>query len=93
MKQTESVAHASTSIGNDVPTPVPTPAPAPTPVPAANTSVEFERYQKYPSLVEATKDLDVGYAQVGNLIEKKCILRLCRISLQSGSCLILTNCI
>ena len=45
--------------------------PAPIPAPASNASADFERFQRYLALVEATKDLDLGFAQVGNLIERK----------------------
>ena len=45
--------------------------PAPVPTPANNASTDFERFQRYLALVEATKDLDVGFAQVGNLIKRK----------------------
>ena len=47
------------------------PTPAPVPAPASNASADFERFQMYLALVEATKDLDVGFAQVGNLIKRK----------------------
>ena len=45
--------------------------PAPAPAPATNKSADFERFQRYLPLVEATKDLDVGFTQVGNLVERK----------------------
>ena len=45
--------------------------PPPVPAQANNASADFEWFQRYLALVEATKDLDVGFAQVGNLIERK----------------------
>ena len=53
----------------------PTPAPAPplsvASVPGSDTSPEFERFQRYMTLMKATEDLDVGFAQVGTVIKKK----------------------
>ena len=71
---------------------VSTPAPAPTPSPAANTSEEFERFQKYLALVEGMKDLDVGFTQVGKIVEKKCLLYLSTTKMQSVLCLTHTSC-
>eukprot|EP00957_Ditylum_brightwellii_P152838 11633468-Ditylum_brightwellii.AAC.1 len=37
--------------------------PAPAPAPATNTTSDLKRFQRYLGLVEATKDLDIGFAQ------------------------------
>jgi hypothetical protein len=76
----------------DVADKVSTPVPAPTPAPAANTSEEFERFQKYLVLVEGMKDLDVEFTQVGKLVEKKCLSHLSMKKLQSVLRLTHTSC-
>ena len=52
-------------------TPAPAPAPSVASVPGSNTSPEFERFQRYMTLMKATEDLDVGFAQVGTMVKKK----------------------
>ena len=52
-------------------TPAPAPAPSVTSVPGSNTSQEFKRFQRYMALMKAMEDLDVGFTQVGTLVEKK----------------------
>eukprot|EP00957_Ditylum_brightwellii_P080950 6157805-Ditylum_brightwellii.AAC.1 len=59
------VSHAAVGDKSNTPAPAAN-APAPAPTPA-----DFEWFQKYLALVEPTKDLDVGFAQVGNLVEDK----------------------
>ena len=52
-------------------TPAPAPAPSVASVPGSNTSQEFKRFQRYMALMKTTEDLDVGFTQVGTVIEKK----------------------
>ena len=55
------------------------PAPAPTPAPAATASVasvsekseEFEQFQRYMELLKASDNLSLGFAQVGEVCDKK----------------------
>ena len=52
-------------------TPAPAPAPSVASVPGSISSPEFERFQQYMMLMKATEDLDVRFAQVGTVVEKK----------------------
>ena len=54
-------------------TTAPVPAPSVAGVPGSNNSPEFERFQLYMALVEATEDLDVGFAQVGTVVKKESV--------------------
>ena len=66
----QGVAHAAIAAAA-APTPAPAPAPSVASVPGSNTSPEFEIFQRYMALMKATEDLDVGFAQVGTMVEKK----------------------
>ena len=52
-------------------TPAPAPAPRVASVPRINTSPEFERFQRHMALIKATEDLNVGFTEVGTMVEKK----------------------
>ena len=51
-------------------TPAPAPALSVASVPGSNTSQEFKRFQRYMALMTVTEVLDVGFAQVGTVVEK-----------------------
>ena len=57
----QGVAHAA--VAAVAPTTAPAPAPSVSSLPGSitNTSVDYERFQRYLALLEATKDLNVGF--------------------------------
>ena len=62
-KAKKGVAHSAVAEEAVAETPAPTPSVAS--VPSSDRAVDFDRFQWYIDMLEATKNLDVGFIQVG----------------------------
>ena len=66
-KAKKGVAHAA--IAEETVAATPAPPPSVVSVPSSDRGVDFERFQRYMDMLEATNNLDVGFIQIGKQSE------------------------
>ena len=66
-KSKKGVAHDA--VADEAIAATPTPPPSVASVPSSNRAVDFERFQRYMDMLEATKNLDLVFIQAGKQSE------------------------